>query len=190
MKAASLFVLLPLLLACNPEPSQTTDTHAPRAAVPDSHATDAAATGAHAADASAADVHAGDEAAGVAKAAPANGWATDAPLREAMGRMATSMEALGHYEHGHLGAEQALVVAGNVEKDVNYMIANCKLDPDADAALHGIIAKLMQGAQALKANPADVSVIAPMHAAMAVYARDFDDPAFRAQAAKKGAEAN
>ncbi|OGT55597.1 MAG: hypothetical protein A3E01_16575 [Gammaproteobacteria bacterium RIFCSPHIGHO2_12_FULL_63_22] len=118
-----------------------------------------------------------------AAAAAPETHATDAPLREGMGRIRLSVDALGHYEQGHMGAEQAVEMAGNVEKDVNFLIANCRLDPDADAALHGIIAKLLKGAHALKSNPADLAAIAPMREAMAEYAASFDDPAFRTQPA-------
>ena len=174
MKALSLLVLLPLLLACTPQSEQARENQVPQASAPGSHATEASAR----------DVHAVADSAVAAKPVPANGWSTDAPLRQGMGRIRLSVDALGHYQLGHMGAEQAVEMAANVEQDVNFLIANCKLDPDADAALHGIIAKLLKGAQALKANPADLAAIAPMRDAMAEYARDFDDPDFRTQPVK------
>lgn len=174
MKVLSLLVLFPLLLACSPQSGQSTDKTAAPAAAAETHAVDASAPDGHAADA-----HAADETAGEAKPTPATGWTADAPLREGMGRIRLSVDALGHYEQGHMGADQAVEMAGNVEKDVNFLIANCKLDADADAALHGIIAKLLKGAHALKANPADMAAIAPMREAMTEYAATFDDPAFR-----------
>ena len=162
MKSALLFAALPLLLAFAPQPVLAVDTHQDHAAAQDSH---------HAAAPTA------------AKPAPAKGWATDAPLRAGMGRIRQAVDALGHYERGHMGAEQAVVLAGNIEADVNFLIANCKLDPAADAALHGIIAKLLQGAHALKANPSDLAAIAPMREAVAEYGRTFDDPGFAKDAA-------
>ena len=174
MKTASLLVLLPLLFACTPPSEQARENQAPQATTTDSHATEASTT----------DVHATGESTGIAKPAPANGWATDPPLREGMGRIRLSVDALGHHERGHMGAEQAVEMAANVAMDVDFLIANCKLDPDADAALHGVIAKLLKGAHALRANPADLAAIARMREAMAEYARDFDDPAFRTPPAK------
>ena len=114
-----------------------------------------------------------------ATAAPAKGWATDAPLRAGMGRIRGAVLDLGHYERGHMGAEQAVGLAADIDKDVRFLIANCKLDPAADAALHGIIGKLLTGANAIKTRPADLAAIAPMRAALDEYARSFDDPAFR-----------
>jgi hypothetical protein len=32
------------------------------------------------------------------------------------------------------------------------MIANCKLEPEADAALHGLLGQIAQGANRIKAN--------------------------------------
>ena len=38
---------------------------------------------------------------------PAQQYATDAPLRKGMAQIRTTVDALGHYERGHMGAEQA-----------------------------------------------------------------------------------
>jgi hypothetical protein len=120
-----------------------------------------------------------------AKAAPAKGWATDAPLRAGMARIRQSVADLAHYERGHMGPEQAVGLAGDIEKDVGFLVKNCKLEPAADAALHGIIGQLMKGTQALKSKPSDLSALAPMRAALDEYARTFNDPAFRKAAAAK-----
>ena len=106
---------------------------------------------------------------------PGKRWATDAPLREGMGRIRKSVEELGHFASGHLSASQANDLAAGIEKDVNFLIANCKLEPEADAALHLIIAKLLQGAQAIKTDPADAKGMELLHAAVADYERSFDE---------------
>jgi hypothetical protein len=104
------------------------------------------------------------------------GWGTDVPLREGMQDVRAAVDALGHYEHGHMGPEQAVVLAEKIESDVRDIIANCKLAPDADAALHAIIVPLMQNAGALKREPHKLEAIAPMRQALEQYARQFDDP--------------
>lgn len=114
-----------------------------------------------------------------AEAAPAAGWRTDAPLRAGMARIRQSVEALEHYRHGHMGAEQAKLLAGNVEDQVASLVANCRLEPAADAALHAIIADLVRAAAGLKRNPSDMGQIDVMQAAVATYASSFDDPGFR-----------
>ncbi|HSM12305.1 MAG TPA: DnrO protein [Lysobacter sp.] len=108
---------------------------------------------------------------------PAQRYATDAPLRKGMAQIRIAVDALGHYERGHMGAQQAVTFATTIQEQIAYLVANCKLEPQADAALHGIIAKLGAGAQALKNDPADLAAIPPMREALADYRRTFDDPA-------------
>ena len=110
------------------------------------------------------DHHAAPPAATTAPATPAQRWATDAPLRAGMAGIRTAVEALGHYEMGHMGPEQAAEQAAGIQAHVRDIIANCKLAPDADAAL--------------QADPAKLEAIAPMREALAAYARQFDDPQF------------
>ena len=126
--------------------------------------------------------HAADAVDAAAAPAPAQRWKTDAPLREGMGRIRGAVEGLQHYERGHMGPEQATELANGIARDVNFIVANCKLEPSADAALHPIIGALMKGALALKAKPADLAAIPPMRSALQDYARQFDDPGFAAMA--------
>lgn len=103
-------------------------------------------------------------------------YETDAPLRKGMREIRAAVDALGHYERGHMGPEQATGFATGVQEQVSYLIANCKLDPQADAALHGIIAKLSAGAQSLKADPTDTTAIPRMREALQQYTHQFNDP--------------
>lgn len=120
--------------------------------------------------------HHAPPAAAAAQEAPAQRYETDAPLRKGMGQIRTAVDAMGHYEHGHMGPEQAVALATQVQQQVAYLIANCKLAPQADAALHVIIAKLSTGAQAIKSSPTDLSAIPPMRDALQSYAHQFNDP--------------
>jgi hypothetical protein len=110
--------------------------------------------------------------------APAQRHATDGILREEMQGIRAAVGGLDHYAHGHIEPALAVQLAGEVEERVRTIIANCKLPPDADAALHTIIVPLMQNAGALKKDPQDLAAIQPMRDALARYARQFDDPAF------------
>ncbi len=87
-----------------------------------------------------------------------------------------AVEALGHYEQGHMGASTAIEFATAIEDNVHTIIANCKLPADADAALHEIIVPLLQSAGAVKKNPNEFSPIAAMRAALASYDSQFQDP--------------
>lgn len=111
-----------------------------------------------------------------AAAAPAQRWTPDAPLSDGMRRAHAAVDALRHYEMGHMSAPMAVDRATEVEDAVTYMFANCKLAAEPDAALHGILAPLLSAAQALKADPKKVSAVADMRAAIAHYPQYFNDP--------------
>lgn len=113
----------------------------------------------------------------VASEAPIQRYAADALLSEHMQGIRSAVEGLGHHEHGHMGPAMAVQLAGQVEEHVRAIVANCKLAPDADAALHAIIVPLAQDAAALKRDPRNLAAIAPMREALAEYARRFEDPA-------------
>ncbi|MBJ6982641.1 DnrO protein [Luteimonas sp. MC1572] len=159
---AAATLALALGLALTPAAAAAQDRHDGHAA----HATQGrpAAHDAHAADA-ATDVPAGHVQ-----------WTPDAPLIEGMARVREAMTGLAHHEMGHLGESNVLVLAGDIDDAIEYMFANCKLDAEPDVALHGILARLMAGTQALRADPASAAPVADMRAAVADYARLFDDP--------------
>lgn len=110
------------------------------------------------------------------KATPAQRWQTDAPLRTGMAHIRTAVDTLEHHGHGHLDDAQVVALATQVEQQIAYLVANCKLEPQADAALHVIIAELGTGAQALRNAPDNHSLIASMQRAVATYPQQFDDP--------------
>ena len=101
-------------------------------------------------------------------------WPADATLRRNMRGIRAAVEALGHYEHGHMGAEQAVAMASKIEGHANEIIAQCKLPPDADAALHAILVPLMSGAARLKSDPTRLDAIPPMREALARYEQQFE----------------
>lgn len=140
----------------------------------------AAAPFAFAQDEHAAHAH-GHEAHTAAEPVPATEkrWAVDAPLQAGMGRIRAAVEGLGHHESGHLDKKQVVTLAAEIEAQVQYLIANCKLDPKADAALHGIIAQLLSGAKALKHAPTDAAPVAGLRTALADYPKYFDDPTWQ-----------
>ncbi len=104
-------------------------------------------------------------------------WTPDAPLRQGMARVRAAMDTLAHHEMGHLAPEQARSLAVEIDDAIEYMFANCQLEPEPDVALHGLLARLMAGTQALLEDPADASPVAGMREALADYGRLFDDPA-------------
>ena len=99
--------------------------------------------------------------------------------------MHRAVEALGRAEHGHLDATQTSAAAQQVQDAANYMFSNCKLAPEPDAALHGVLASLISGAAAIKTNPANTSPVASMRDAVALYPRMFEDATWQADTASE-----
>ncbi len=106
---------------------------------------------------------------------PAQRWATDAPLRAGMRNLREATETLNHYQMGHLDDVQRDNAVEKIDAAIKDMIANCKLKPEADAALHGLLAKFIAGAGAARAGTFSKAELAPMQEALALYPRMFDD---------------
>lgn len=123
--------------------------------------------------------HHHDAGAGVALQRPPGGgnWATDAPLRQGMGRIHAAMaEALPAFEKGDLSAEVATSLANEVQSQIQFLIANCKLEPAADAQLHIVIGQMLAAADALAKEPMSGEGMPRLHAAMQLYGDHFEHP--------------
>lgn len=81
-------------------------------------------------------------------------WETDAPLREGMQRIdsAAAQHWKAYQEHS-LTPDAANGLVKTIEDNVNFMVSNCKLAPEADVALHGLLGELLAGATEIKTNP-------------------------------------
>ena len=109
------------------------------------------------------------------RSGPAQRFATDAPLREGMARIHSALDDLRHYEMGHMPQPLAIEQVAAIQSAADTLFATCKLEPEADAALHGMLVPLITAVQAFKTNPDDLGSIARMRQAIADYARLFDD---------------
>ncbi|OFZ68936.1 MAG: hypothetical protein A2Z01_00520 [Betaproteobacteria bacterium RBG_16_58_11] len=78
-------------------------------------------------------------------------WATDAPLRKGMESIRAAMAAaLPTIHTNKLSSAKYNALAQKTNNQVAYIVANCKLDPQADAQLHLIIADLLSGVEAMQ----------------------------------------
>lgn len=110
-------------------------------------------------------------------------WATDEPLRAGMGRIRGLVEPqMGAAHAGKLTPVQYRELATQIETEVGGIVANCKLEPKADAMLHLVIADIGAGTDTMagkdaKARPA----LGLVKVAQAVnrYGGHFDDPGFK-----------
>lgn len=110
-------------------------------------------------------------------------WSTDAALRDGMVRIRQAVGGLDHLQHGHGSPALVPVLADQIQAAVNDMIASCRLAPDADAALHGLLVKFIAGAQAVRSGPVTADALRPMQDALAQYPVLFDDPTWKAASA-------
>lgn len=104
-----------------------------------------------ASDAPTADVHDAHGTAGAAAPSPPAGtlWPTDEPLRTGMSRIQAAVEQASA-DGRPLSRDAARQLAGTVEENVTYIVRNCKLPPEPDAALHVLIGRMMTAAGVLK----------------------------------------
>lgn len=102
-------------------------------------------------------------------------WATDEPLRTGMKAMQTLVAQAGQ----HPSPEQSARLAQGLRVQVDYLIANCKLEPKADAVLHVLIGRILAGAASL-GDPATVEQgLATVREALRLYPQYFDHPDWR-----------
>ena len=109
-------------------------------------------------------------------------WATDDALRAGMGRIRAIVEPqLGAAHAGKLNPAQYAALATKVETEVGGIVANCKLEPKADAVLHVLIGEIGAGTDAMagrKAGQAAQQGLVQVATAVNEYARYFDHPGF------------
>jgi hypothetical protein len=110
-------------------------------------------------------------------------WATDEPLRAGMGRIRGLVEPqLGAAHAGKLTPVQYRELATQVETEVGGIVANCKLEPKADAMLHLVIADIGAGTDAMAGKDAKTRpALGLVKVALAVnqYGSHFDHPGFK-----------
>jgi len=110
-------------------------------------------------------------------------WATDEPLRAGMGRIRGLVEPqLGAAQAGKLTPAQYRELATQVETEVGGIVANCKLEPKADAMLHRVIADLGAGTDAMAGKNAKLRPaqgLARVALAVNEYGGYFDHPGFK-----------
>lgn len=77
-------------------------------------------------------------------------WATDQSLRQAMSRIRTEIAAeQPGSQGGRVSLQQYQAMARKVNEQVAFMVQNCKLDKEADAMLHLVLADIVGGVDAM-----------------------------------------
>lgn len=110
---------------------------------------------------------------------PADGhkWATDAGLREGMTRVREAMPQGATTEP--LGTNEAAKLQAATQSAVAYMVEHCELTAEADAALHGLLAEQIRGADALSHAESREAGLALIASALQRYSDVFAEPLWR-----------
>jgi hypothetical protein len=107
-------------------------------------------------------------------------WPTDASLRAGMAHIRAAFDADHAAIHAGKETDDAYAaLAGRIEQEVNTIVANCRLAPDADAQLHYVVGDLLQGVGLMRGgDPAKTrhDGAALVHGALIAYGKYFDDP--------------
>lgn len=109
-------------------------------------------------------------------------WATDEPLRAGMEQirsaMALNLERIHRMEQT---TSEYTALATTIRQQVNTIVTQCKLKPEADANLHIIIADLFSGADAMqgKGDAAQTSGAHQIIEALHTYGAHFNHPGWR-----------
>ena len=78
-------------------------------------------------------------------------WPTDEALRQGMTNMRAALAADLKAIHANKASDaQYEALAAKLNAEVAYVVANCKLEPRADAELHKLIAEILAGAEAMQ----------------------------------------
>ena len=77
-------------------------------------------------------------------------WPTDEPLRKGMETLRAAFSEHLHAIHeGKLSAAEFKTLGEKTEKEIGNIVAQCKLEPEADAMLHMVITDMIVGADIL-----------------------------------------
>ncbi|MFZ5619620.1 MAG: hypothetical protein ACOY5W_01195 [Pseudomonadota bacterium] len=101
-------------------------------------------------------------------------WETDEALRHGMAGIRELVDA-----HRRQGAGDYPGLARGVRSNVDHVIGNCKLDPEADAALHAVLGEMFEGIALLegeKGENARGEGVERIARALDQYGRYFDHP--------------
>lgn len=111
-------------------------------------------------------------------------WPTDASLRGGMAKIRAAFDA----DHPAIHARQQTdaqydALASTVEREVDMIVANCKLPPAADAQLHYVVGDLLQAVSLMRGgDPTKTRHDGAhlVHGALNAYGKYFDDPTWAA----------
>jgi hypothetical protein len=92
------------------------------------------------------------------------------------GTMAANLEAI---HAGTLPADASKEIAADIQKQLDFMIENCVLEPKVDEQFHVILGEVMTGVSALEAGETETGAVTIVQALNA-YGEHFEHPGWQA----------
>lgn len=114
-------------------------------------------------------------------AIPATPWAIDAALGQGMRRVSAVRQSLAA---GPTDPAKLKALGEELEAAVHGMFAECQLPPEPDAALHDLLAQVLDVRNQLGEGHGGHHVLDKLDGALRGYVERFDDPGFPAPPAK------
>jgi hypothetical protein len=104
-------------------------------------------------------------------------WHSDVPLRQGMQSINHAViDAVPAFHRGALTQPNAMQLAKHINEQIEFLVQNCKLTPQADAVLHIVIADLLAGAAELAKQPSSMQGLPRIVGALQQYPIYFDQP--------------
>ncbi len=104
-------------------------------------------------------------------------WATDEPLRQGMAAIREAItQSLSAVHNATYTPAQYASLTATLEQQVDGIVRNCRLPPEADAQLHLVLADIFEGIDGLKSDNARVSGAMRVLQALDAYGAHFDHP--------------
>lgn len=104
-------------------------------------------------------------------------WQTDEALRTGMDQIRAAFDAaLPRIHEGRYSAAEYAALAGKVQEQVDYVVANCKLPEEADQQLHVALTQVLDGVNAMKEDSGQDKGAVTILQALNAYGEHFDHP--------------
>jgi hypothetical protein len=94
--------------------------------------------------------HSHGDSSNVSEVKPDKKFIADEALKERMNSILSAMQKLNKTGSASEKKKKVVTTGGRVESVVQDIFKSCKLAPDADAAIHPILAEILEGAYLLK----------------------------------------
>ncbi|MDO8606842.1 MAG: hypothetical protein Q7R40_09930 [Phaeospirillum sp.] len=107
-------------------------------------------------------------------------WPTDGALRHGMSEIRDLMaDAAPRIHDGRFDAAEFSRLANGISARIEYVTANCKLPPEADAQLHLVLARIMDGVEHMKTERKAQDGVVMVIDAISSYGRFFAHPGWQ-----------